>query len=129
MRMVLSLFSSLALCVPMAFAQGNNSHFENKQNAKFSIKVEPDEPGFTVTKIGDGVYAAIGGADDPAESNAGFIIGNNGVVIVDTFEDVAAARDLLKAIRQITDLPTSKPSTGTARNTSHRVTPSKKSVN
>jgi cyclase len=74
-------------------------------NARFSIKVETDEPGFTVTKIGDGVYTAIGGDDDPAESNAGFIIGNNGVAVVDTFEDVGAARDLLAAIRKITNLP------------------------
>lgn len=68
-------------------------------------KVETDETGFTITKIGDGVYAALGGDDDPAENNAGFIVGSNGVVVVDTFEDVAPARDFLAAIRKITNLP------------------------
>jgi glyoxylase-like metal-dependent hydrolase (beta-lactamase superfamily II) len=67
--------------------------------------IDTGEAGFTLIKIGDGVYAAIGGDDDPAESNAGFIVGNNGVVVVDTFEDVGAARDLLSVIRKVTQLP------------------------
>ena len=67
--------------------------------------VAADETGFTVKKIGEGVYAAMGGDDDPAENNAGFIVGSNGVVVVDTFEDVTPARDLLAAIRKITNLP------------------------
>ena len=69
-------------------------------DARYDSKVAADETGFTIQKIGDGVYAAIGGDDDPAESNAGFIVGTNGVVVVDTFEDVAPARDLLAAIRK-----------------------------
>jgi glyoxylase-like metal-dependent hydrolase (beta-lactamase superfamily II) len=64
-----------------------------------------DTPDFTVKKIGEGVYAAIGADGGKAGSNAGFIIGTNGVVVVDTFEDVAPARDLLAEIRKITNLP------------------------
>src|SRR6266852_8252744 len=64
-----------------------------------------DTPDFTVKKIGEGVYAAIGADGGKAGSNAGFIVGTNGVVVVDTFEDVAPARDLLAEIRKITNLP------------------------
>lgn len=64
-----------------------------------------DTADFTVKKVGDGVYAAIGADGGKAGSNAGFIIGGNGVVVVDTFEGVAPARDLLAEIRKITDLP------------------------
>ncbi|MGZ7091333.1 MAG: MBL fold metallo-hydrolase, partial [Candidatus Angelobacter sp.] len=60
---------------------------------------------FTVKKVGDGVYAAIGADGGKAGSNAGFVIGSNGVVVIDTFEDVAPARDLLAEIRKITNLP------------------------
>lgn len=67
--------------------------------------VESDKTGFSIERIGNGVYAAIGGDDEPAISNAGFIVGSNGVVVVDTFEDVQPARDLLSAIRKITNLP------------------------
>jgi len=64
-----------------------------------------DAPDFTVKKIGEGVYAAIGRDGGKAGSNAGFIVGTNGVVVVDTFEDQAPARDLLAEIRKVTNLP------------------------
>lgn len=62
-------------------------------------------PDFTIKKIGDGIYAAIGSDGGKAGSNAGFIIGSNGVVVVDTFEDVAPAQDLLAEIQKLTKLP------------------------
>jgi cyclase len=62
-------------------------------------------PGFTVTKIGEGVYAAISEDGGAAGSNAGFIIGSNGVVVVDTFTAIAPAKDLLAEIRKVTNLP------------------------
>ncbi|MEW6729928.1 MAG: MBL fold metallo-hydrolase [Acidobacteriota bacterium] len=83
----------------------NRSVDSNLSDIEYNAKVDTNNTGFTITKIGDGIYAAIGGDDDPAESNAGFIIGNNGVVVVDTFEDVAPAKDLLTEIRKITNLP------------------------
>jgi glyoxylase-like metal-dependent hydrolase (beta-lactamase superfamily II) len=64
-----------------------------------------DAADFTVKKIGEGVYAAIGADGGKAGSNAGFIVGSSGVVVVDTFEAVGPARDLLAEIRKITDLP------------------------
>ena len=62
-------------------------------------------PGFTVTKIGDGVYAALGEDGGAAGSNAGFIVGSDGVTVVDTFTAVAPAKDLLAEIRKVTNLP------------------------
>ena len=62
-------------------------------------------PGFAVTKIGEGVYAALGEDGGAAGSNAGFIIGSNGVAVVDTFTAVAPAKELLAEIRKVTNLP------------------------
>ena len=58
----------------------------------FSRIAFADSADFTVKKIGEGIYAAIGADGGKAGSNAGFIIGSNGVVVVDTFEDVARRR-------------------------------------
>ena len=62
-------------------------------------------PAFNITKIGDGVYAALGVDGGAAGSNAGFIIGKDGVAVVDTFTSVAPAEELLAEIRKITNLP------------------------
>ena len=73
--------------------------------AALSTAAQTKGPGFTVTRIGDGVYAAIGDDGGPAGSNAGFIVGTGGVVVVDTFTAVAPAKDLLAEIRKVTNLP------------------------
>jgi cyclase len=64
-----------------------------------------DAPDFTVKKIGEGVYAAISPDRSKAGSNAGFVVGNNGVLVIDTFVDIAPAKELLAEIRKVTDLP------------------------
>ena len=64
-----------------------------------------DPPDFAVRKTGEGVYAAISGDGSKAGSNAGFIVGNNGVLVVDTFVDPAPAKELLAEIRKVTNLP------------------------
>ena len=70
-----------------------------------SLAIAADAPDFAVKKLAEGVYAAISGDGSKAGSNAGFIVGSNGVVVVDTFVSVAAARDLLAEIRKVTNLP------------------------
>jgi cyclase len=70
-----------------------------------SCAITQEKADFTVKKVGDGVYAAIGSDTGKAGSNAGFIIGNNGVVVVDTFEGIAPAQDLLAEIQKLTKLP------------------------
>lgn len=64
-----------------------------------------DAPDFTVKKVGEGVYAAVSPDHSQAGSNAGFIVGGTGVLVVDTFEDVAPAKQLLAEIRKVTNLP------------------------
>ena len=60
---------------------------------------------FEIKKIGDGVYAAISPGESKAGANAGFVIGDDGVAVIDTFEDASAAKVLLEEIRKTTKLP------------------------
>ena len=62
-------------------------------------------PDFNVKKVGDNVYAAIGVDGGKAGSNAGFIVGDKGVLVVDTFTTVEAARALLDEIKKVTPQP------------------------
>ena len=73
--------------------------------ATISITAQTKGPSFNITKICEGVYAALGVDGGAAGSNAGFIIGKDGVAVVDTFTSIAAAKDLLAEIRKITNLP------------------------
>ncbi len=60
----------------------------------------PAELPFVLKEIGPGVYAAIS-----PESNAGFIIGDDAVLVVDSFFAPNTARALLSEIRKITPKP------------------------
>lgn len=65
----------------------------------------PDKLPFTLTEIGPGVFAAIDGPEGRSGSNAGFVIGDDGVLVVDSFFDPAATRALLGEIRKRTPKP------------------------
>lgn len=63
---------------------------------------------YTLQQLEHGAWAAIDNPAAKAEesgSNAGFVIGTDGVLVVDTFENPAAARKMLEAIREKTKLP------------------------
>jgi cyclase len=63
---------------------------------------------FALRDLGHGAWAAIDNPAAKAEqagSNAGFVIGPQSVLVVDTFENVAAAKELLGDIREKTKLP------------------------
>ena len=60
---------------------------------------------FTLHDLGSGVWAAVAVPGSGAGSNAGFVIGDDGVVVIDTFQSAAAAAQLLAAIRERTQLP------------------------
>lgn len=67
----------------------------------------PTDQWFTLTKLGANVWAAV---DNPnlkqrSYSNAGFVIGDDGVIVIDTLTSDAAAEHLLKQIRALTNLP------------------------
>ena len=60
---------------------------------------------FTLKPLGHGIYAAIDSPKGEAGANAGFVIGDDGVAVIDTFENAPAAQALLGEIRVITKLP------------------------
>jgi glyoxylase-like metal-dependent hydrolase (beta-lactamase superfamily II) len=64
------------------------------------------EPPFTLKQVGTNVWAAIDNpkATRPASANAGFVVGDDGVVVVDTFFTEDAAKQLLAEIQQRTRL-------------------------
>lgn len=62
-------------------------------------------PFFSLHQVGKGIWAAIALPGSHAGSNAGFIIGDDAVLVVDSFEDPAAAQALLKVIHEKTNPP------------------------
>jgi len=69
-----------------------------------SPSAAPEQLPFTLKPLGHGVYAAID-VNGKAGANAGFVIGEDGVAVVDTFEYEPAAKALLAEIRKLTTLP------------------------
>ena len=75
----------------------------------------PTEPSFTLKPVGPNVWAAISNprSSGSAGANTGFVIGDDGVAVIDASMDVDAdgtlrtetAREVLAAIRTITQLP------------------------
>ena len=66
------------------------------------------QPPFMLQELGHGAWASIdnpAAKADQAGSNAGFVIGPEGVLVVDTFENPAAAKKMLEAIHEKTKLP------------------------
>jgi cyclase len=60
---------------------------------------------FHLKHIAPNVWAAIDDAKGDAGANAGFVIGEDGVAVIDTFENEAAAKALLSEIHRLTTLP------------------------
>jgi cyclase len=62
-------------------------------------------PDFQLQKVGNGIWAAIVNDAGLAGGNAGFVIGDDGVAVIDTFQDPRPAKALLGEIRKLTPLP------------------------
>jgi glyoxylase-like metal-dependent hydrolase (beta-lactamase superfamily II) len=60
---------------------------------------------FQLKMVAPNVWAAIDDAKGDAGANAGFVIGDGGVAVIDSFENEAAARALLGEIRKLTQQP------------------------
>src|SRR5690349_7463094 len=71
----------------------------------FAVPAPKAEDNFTLVKVADGVYAAIAKPGGLASGNAGFVAGDNGVLMVDTFFTPAAVEDLIGAIAAETNQP------------------------
>lgn len=66
----------------------------------------PDAPlPFQLKLVGPNIWAAIDDAKGDAGANAGFVVGDDGVAVIDTFENEAAAKALLGQIHSLTHLP------------------------
>ncbi|PYS78976.1 MAG: hypothetical protein DMF70_13910 [Acidobacteria bacterium] len=63
------------------------------------------EEDFQLIKVADGVYAAIAKSGGLASGNAGFVIGDDGVLVFDTFFTPAAIEELITEIQTLTKLP------------------------
>jgi hypothetical protein len=66
--------------------------------ATASPKAEDD---FQLVQVADGIYAAIAKSGGLASGNAGFMIGDDGVVIFDTFFTPAAIEELIGEIEML----------------------------
>jgi len=82
------------------FAQSGSQ--QPAQQPQTATAAQANAPAFTIKQLGKGVYAVISGR---AGGNSGFIIGDEAVLVVDTFISQAPARDLLAEIRKTTNLP------------------------
>jgi len=60
---------------------------------------------FQLKLIGPNIWAAIDDAKGDAGANAGFVVGDDGVAVIDTFENEAAAKALMNQIHALTHLP------------------------
>ncbi len=71
-----------------------------------AVQEAPSPAHFRLVPVGTGVYAAVARAGDrDAGGNAGFVIGDDAVLVVDTFIAAPAAEELLTEIRKLTPLP------------------------
>jgi glyoxylase-like metal-dependent hydrolase (beta-lactamase superfamily II) len=71
----------------------------------------PEPPGPPVTAVAPGVYAVLGDPGEPAPTNdgrvanTGFVVGRDGVVVIDTGPHVRHGEWLLAAVAAVTPLP------------------------
>ena len=63
------------------------------------------EDDFTLVQVADGVYAAIAKPGGLASGNAGFVIGDDGVLVFDTFFTPVAIEELIAEIQKLTNKP------------------------
>ena len=90
---------TLALvAIALVIATGSS----DPQQVRSAPKAEDD---FQLIKVADGVYAAIAKPGGLASGNAGFVIGDEGVLIFDTFFTPAALEELVSEIQALTKLP------------------------
>jgi cyclase len=73
--------------------------------AQTPAKPPSNSPLFTLKPLGHNAWAAVDDAKGDAGANAGFVIGDEAVAVIDTFENPEAAEQMLAEIRKRTALP------------------------
>ena len=63
------------------------------------------EDDFQLNKVADGVFAAIARSGGLASGNAGFVVGDDGVLMVDSFFTPTAVEELISEVGKITNQP------------------------
>ena len=79
-----------------------------KPSAGAAAAQQPSEASpFTLKQVGPSVWAAINNPKSKAQggSNGGFVVGDDGVIVIDTFVSSETASQLLTEIRKVTRLP------------------------
>jgi cyclase len=76
--------------------------FPGQPRSQAAPKAEDD---FQLVKVADGVYAAIAKSGGLASGNAGFVVGDKGVLVFDTFFTPEAAEELIGEIQKLTKAP------------------------
>jgi glyoxylase-like metal-dependent hydrolase (beta-lactamase superfamily II) len=71
----------------------------------FVVPPPKAEDNFTLVKVNEGVYAAVAKSGGLASGNAGFVVGDEGVLLVDTFFTPEAIEDLIAVIGTETKQP------------------------
>jgi cyclase len=79
--------------------------FSAPQSLSTATATPKAEDDFQLIKVAEGVYAAIAKPGGLASGNAGFVIGDEGVLIFDTFLTPAAIEELIESIAAQTKLP------------------------
>jgi cyclase len=72
-----------------------------------AVRAQPGEGPFTLRQLAPNVWAALNNSTAKMQggANAGIVIGDDGVVVVDTFVSSEAAAQLVSEIRKLTKLP------------------------
>jgi cyclase len=92
----------MALLVAAIFIMGSGITRPCRGVTMVPLKSDDD---FQLVKVADGVYAAIARPGSLASGNAGFVIGDQSVLIFDTFFTPVALEELIVEIQALTKLP------------------------
>lgn len=101
----------LLLASAIAFLTIIGWHNYSKAQSSPNSQLTLESAGLTLEKVGSGVYALISSTDYPPKSpniaicNAGIIIGDNGVLVIDPFQNKALGSLLLSTVESLTDQP------------------------
>lgn len=93
-----TLLFAISLVVLCLSAGANTGAVDSRSQAK-------PQNDFQLVKVAEGVYAGIARSGGLASGNAGFVVGDDGVLIVDTFFTPVALAELITEIEAQTQLP------------------------
>jgi cyclase len=98
---------AFAIAVVVLFCSGPNRVAASSATTTQAAQPSATPPAapFALKPLGHNIYAAIDDAKGDAGANAGFVIGDDGVAVIDTFEHTEAAKQMLAEIRKLTQLP------------------------